>query len=120
MADACAPCGTSGWHGACPYIRQLHSTQNYVLKNVAPAQFYVLKSVVNGQFLCHGANRMFKYKADLDLLDVYLAYTQRWEIETIFYLYKVYDLLSLSIRSSSMKKSSVFEAAKLMPRANLP
>ena len=31
---------------------------------------------------------MFKSKADLDPLDVYLAYAQRWGIETMFYLYK--------------------------------
>ena len=31
---------------------------------------------------------VFKSKADLDPLDVYLAYAQRWEIETMFYLYK--------------------------------
>lgn len=31
---------------------------------------------------------VFKSKADLDPLDVYLAYAQRWEIETMFYLFK--------------------------------
>lgn len=31
---------------------------------------------------------VFKSKADIDPLDVYLAYAQRWEIETMFYLYK--------------------------------
>ena len=31
---------------------------------------------------------VFKSKADLDPLDVYLAYAQRWGIETMFYLYK--------------------------------
>lgn len=31
---------------------------------------------------------VFKSKADLEPLDVYLAYIQRWEIETLFYLFK--------------------------------
>jgi hypothetical protein len=31
---------------------------------------------------------VFKSKTDLDPLDVYLAYAQRWEIETMFYLFK--------------------------------
>ena len=31
---------------------------------------------------------VFKSKMDLDPLDVYLAYAQRWEIETMFYLFK--------------------------------
>ena len=31
---------------------------------------------------------VFKSKADLDPLDVYLAYVQRWGIDTMFYLYK--------------------------------
>ena len=31
---------------------------------------------------------VFKSKANLDPLDVYLAYAQRWEIETMFYLFK--------------------------------
>ena len=31
---------------------------------------------------------VFKSKADLDPLDIYLAYTQRWMIETMFWLYK--------------------------------
>lgn len=31
---------------------------------------------------------VFKSKADLEPLEVYLAYIQRWEIETLFYLFK--------------------------------
>ncbi len=43
---------------------------------------------------------VFKSKADIDPLNVYLAYAQRWEIETMFYLYKnIIDLDTVNVHN---------------------
>lgn len=57
---------------------------------------YVEKAEKKDKFACENYKArkssfgliVFKSKADLAPLDIYLAYSQRWEIETMFWLYK--------------------------------
>lgn len=57
------------------YVEKAEKKENFIPAN------YAQKKSTFGLIV-------FKSKADLDPLDVYLAYIQRWEIETLFYLFK--------------------------------
>ena len=61
--------------------QEIGYVQNANKKDNFKAESYVEKKGLFGLIV-------FKSKADLDPLTVYLAYSQRWSVETLFWLYK--------------------------------
>ena len=63
------------------YEQEVGYVEKAEKKEMFSAENYALKKSTFGLIV-------FKSKADLEPLDVYLAYAQRWEIETMSYLFK--------------------------------